>query len=161
VKIQFAVVLKNRLGEEIIEPAPGGGQKTVSLGDICSHVLDMSLQDDIPTLTDKMRRWELIRKITEADKSLKPLELLDADIEMIKTRLGKHPTLSVSVMGYAIGLLSQSALEMGEDHASGREESEGDGANGDAQVQARPTSQRKPERAGSAGPTTGDRDRAF
>lgn len=97
-KIQFAVVLKDRHGVDFTEPDPIKstiGQppvmKAISLGDICCAVLDVAFQDEnTEGLKPKLRRAELLEKISAADKSLTPLELLDADIEMLKERIGKR-----------------------------------------------------------------------
>jgi hypothetical protein len=97
-KIQFAATLKDRHGKEITEPNIAAveigkppQQKPITLADICCASLDAVYQDEMQEgLKPKIRRMELIEKITEAEKTLLPLELLDVDRDMIKERIAKR-----------------------------------------------------------------------
>lgn len=97
-KIQFAAVLKDRHGKEITEPNIAAveigkppQQKPITLGDLCCAALDAVYQDEMQEgLKPKLRRMEIIDRITEAEKTMAPLELLDADRDMIKERIAKR-----------------------------------------------------------------------
>lgn len=112
-RIQFGAYIKNRFGEDFHEVDPRTGQlKRISLGDVCCAVLDAQMSNDSDA-KDKVRRWELIKAITKAEKELRPLEVLDSDLETIKDRLLKS-SFSASVCGCAMQLLT-AALELPED----------------------------------------------
>lgn len=92
-RLQFATVLKDRHGEDFTETDPKDKTKErpVTLGEVCVSVLDMVFQDESSEgLKPKLRRAELVDKITAAEKSATPLELLEADVDMIKERIGKR-----------------------------------------------------------------------
>lgn len=103
-KIQFGNYLKNRLGDDLEEMDQSGKMKKISLGDICCAVLDQQIGGDDRDPKDKLRRWDLIRAITQADHSLVPLEMLESDFEMLKERILKSG-FSASVCGSAVSLL--------------------------------------------------------
>lgn len=105
-KIQFAIPLRDRFGKNIEQPILVPGQepalKSVTLGDLCCMVLDVQQQSDDAKL--KVRRWELIQAITEAEKTFAPLEVLESDVEMMKDRILKS-NFNASVCGSAVALL--------------------------------------------------------
>lgn len=92
-KLQFAVTLKDRHGEDFTETDPKDKTKdrAITLGEVCCSVLDFAFQDEAQEgLKPKLRRAEIIDKITVAEKAATPLELLDADVDMLKDRIGKR-----------------------------------------------------------------------
>jgi hypothetical protein len=97
-QIQFAAVPKDRLGEDFTEPdiarkVPGQtpAMKKITLGALCCAVLDMAFPDEQHEgLKPKLRRAELMDKITAAENAAAPLDLLDADVDMLKERLAKR-----------------------------------------------------------------------
>lgn len=97
-KNQFAAPIKDRFGQELKDvdlersvPGQPPIMKPLTLGDICCNVLDMTFQDEANEgLKPKLRRGELMEKITQAERTLTPLELLDADRELLKERIGKR-----------------------------------------------------------------------
>lgn len=108
-KIQFAATIKDRNGEalkEVDEAKSTVGKppvmKVVTLGALVCAVLDTVFQDEANEgLKPKLRRAELVDKISEAEASVTPFELLDADREMIKERIGKRnypPTLTAQAV---------------------------------------------------------------
>jgi hypothetical protein len=110
-KIQFAAVIKDRHGREVSEPdqtkleiGKAPVMKPITLADIACAALDAVFQDEAQEgIKPKLRRAELIDKITEAENSLLPLELLDADRDMIKERIAKR--------GYSV-MLTVAALRL-------------------------------------------------
>lgn len=116
-KIQFTSGLKDRLGQELkevdpVKSTPGNTVlKPVTLGELAVGVLDSVFQDEATEgLKPKLRRAELIDKITEAERTRIPLELLDADRDLIKDRLARrnYPThMTVA----AVKLMDTPALE--------------------------------------------------
>ena len=144
-RVQFAQPLRGRRGNDIKEPAAGGGLRSITLGDICYFVLDTQFEDDKES-SQKLRRFELMVAITQAEDSLTPMTMLDSDLAMIKDRLLRS-NLSASIVGCAHAMLSTPALEMEDDHAS--EARKGRRSTGDAQVQARGVTQREQQRPDS------------
>jgi hypothetical protein len=84
VKIDFSVVLKDWHGNNIEELDRAGKPRPVTLGDMCCDVLDVHMQQDQGARKQILRRFDLIRAITNAKE---PLEVLDSDAQMIKDRL--------------------------------------------------------------------------
>ncbi len=118
-KIQFATRVKDRFGNDIQEPdmqkpteiGQPPSMKSITLGDICCSVLDAVFQDEANEgLKPKLRRAELIAKITASEKSISPMEILDADREMIKERIGKR-NYSVTMTASAVRLLDEAVEE--------------------------------------------------
>jgi hypothetical protein len=107
-KIQFGAILKDRHGKDMAEldtTTQPPKVTFVTLGAVCCTVLDSAFQDEANEGTSpKMRRFEIMKRITEAEASLEPLELLDADVEMIKQRIGKR-NFTVWMTGAAIAAL--------------------------------------------------------
>lgn len=102
-RIQFAAVIKDRNGEDVMDSVL---KKPITLAAICCGVLDITFQDEANEgLKAKLRRAELMEKISEAEKTLQPLDLLDADREMLKERVAKRPDLSVSIVANVAKLL--------------------------------------------------------
>lgn len=101
-RVKFSAVLKDRHGKEITEGSPAAPVK-VTLGDMACATLDAPQAGDTPA--DKARNWELMCKITAAQKSTAPIELLDADVKMIEERLGKMQALPAGLYGAAIAAL--------------------------------------------------------
>ena len=114
-KIQFAAVLKDRRGNDILDEDKTG----LTLATVCAVVLDTIYQDEANEgYKPKLRRSELIERITQAEKTLMPLDLLDSDIEMLKERIGKR-NLSPQVTAQAIRLLDTPGLEAGPAEVAG------------------------------------------
>lgn len=93
-KLQFAVNLTDRHGHDITEtdPKEKGREKPVSLGQLCCAVLDAPFESDRNEgIKEKMRKWDLMKKITDAEKELSPLDLPIEDITFLKERICKAP----------------------------------------------------------------------
>jgi exoribonuclease II len=97
-KVSFDVILKDRRGTDFFEVDPvksAPGQppvtKPVTLGDVVVAVLDQVFQDEATEgVKPKLRRGELIDRVTAAEDKGEPLELLDADRDMLKERIAKR-----------------------------------------------------------------------
>jgi len=89
-KIQFGAILKDRRGKDMAEldatQQPPAVTK-ITLAAISFAALDLA--DPNEGLGPKLRRAEIMSKIAAAESSLEPLELLDADVALIKDRIGK------------------------------------------------------------------------
>lgn len=92
-KLQFAAALKDRHGEDITEPDPKNkGLKAITLGQVACAVLDAPFESDKNEgIKEKMRKWDLMRKITEAEADVSPLDLPQEDIVFLKERICKAP----------------------------------------------------------------------
>lgn len=117
--IQFAAPIKDRYGKtfqvqdhEMSEPGKPPAMRPITLGAACCSVLDVVFEGEANEgLRPKMRRVELIERIIEAENSSKPLDLLEADRDMLKERLAKHYSPFFTV--YAARLLDGSHPELG------------------------------------------------
>jgi hypothetical protein len=87
-KIQFNQTFTTRAG---VEYKDQGATKGMTLGELSVAVLDLTFEDETKEgFKPKLRRAELGDKIAEAEKANQPLELLNADRDMLKERIGKR-----------------------------------------------------------------------
>jgi hypothetical protein len=109
-KIQFAATLKDRHGEDITEPdrKDKSKERAITLSDVCCAVLDAVFEDEArgQDPKEKARKWKLMLAITEAEKSLSPLDLPSEDIALLKARLGKS-AYPATVSGGAMEMLER------------------------------------------------------
>lgn len=110
-KVNFCQVLHDRKGEPFEERDPKLStrdtpvMRPVTLGMLSVSALEAVLEGDPKEkLTEKLRRWDLIRAITKSEVECGPVELLDTDIGALKERIGKMPW-PVSFIGSAIDAL--------------------------------------------------------
>lgn len=93
VYLPIFTVLTNRLGEPFKERDPNAVDGTnpmrdVTLATILVHVLDLTFKgDEKQTAAEKLRHYELINIITEAEQTFRPAGLLVSDVEMLKDRV--------------------------------------------------------------------------
>ena len=110
-KVNFCQVLYDRKGEPFEERDPklstreNPVMRPITLGTLGVNALEAVLEGDPKEkLTEKLRRWDLIRAITRSEEEFGPVELLDTDVVMLRERIGKMPW-PVSFIGSAIDAL--------------------------------------------------------
>jgi hypothetical protein len=85
-EIQFAAVLRDSKGEEMLEPGVNGHLFT--LGRACEIALDASLESDQKEgLKPKLKRGRMIEEIVQATIEGKPLAFDSSEIELLKARI--------------------------------------------------------------------------
>lgn len=83
IKVNVSAPLVDRLGENFVSEG-----KITTVGEILNRMLDATLEmDKADKFADKMVKWNLMKRIEDAQTALEPLELDAHEVVMLSDRL--------------------------------------------------------------------------